>query len=91
MFLNELNSVIDNYIPVQAGTNVICLGDFNISLSPLDVIRGRLHKPLVRNAFNALIQGNNLIDTFRLVHPEERIFTWSKVSPPTAKRLDYTG
>ena len=84
-----MNSVIDNYIPVQAGTNVICLGDFNISLSPLDVIRGKLHTPLVRNAFNALIQGNNLIDSFRLVNPEDRIFTWSKVSPPTAKRLDY--
>ena len=48
-----------------------------------------MHRPVVRNALSNLLQGQNLQDSWRLVHPEEKSYTWSRVQPPTAKRLDY--
>ena len=88
-FLREIYTAINTYVEIQEDTNIICLGDFNISLSQLDIISGRLHKASVRDAFNNFILGQNLVDSWRMVHPEEKIFTWSKVNPPVAKRLDY--
>ena len=88
-FLNELNDAINTYIDVEENTNIICMGDFNVSINSTDIVAGKLHKPTVRNALSNFLQGQNLHDSWRLVHPDEKAFTWSRVCPHTAKRLDY--
>ena len=88
-FLEELNIAINTHIDVKDDTNVICLGDFNIAVNSGDVVSGKMHSPNSRNALNNFVQSNNLHDSWRLVHPEENNFTWSRAYPPTAKRLDY--
>ena len=89
LFLEDLNNAIKTYIDLQVDTNIICLGDFNIAANTGDVISGKMHTPTVRNALNDFVQGLNLYDSWRLVHPDENNFTWSRAYPYTAKRLDY--
>ena len=89
LFLEELKNAISSHIDIQDDSNIICLGDFNIAINHCDVITGKMHTPNIRNAFTDFIQSHNLYDSWRLVHPDDKNFTWSRAYPHTAKRLDY--
>ncbi|MCP3932452.1 MAG: endonuclease/exonuclease/phosphatase family protein, partial [Bacteroidetes bacterium] len=88
-FLNTLYNAINSYVGVENVANSICLGDFNIALQSLDVLKGEPHKETICREFQNLIQNVGFVDTWRSLHMEEKQFTWSKINPPCAKRLDY--
>ena len=73
-FLNELDNAIHSNIDIEENTNIICMGDFNISINPSDIVSGKMHKPAVRNALRNFLQGQNFQDSWRLVHPDEKAF-----------------
>lgn len=87
MFLNDLYNKIVEYSQAESIDSIICMGDFNITLKDLDVLSGEGHSTDVRRALNNTIEGLNFIDSWRLKHPEERTYTWSRGS--VARRLDY--
>ena len=88
-FLKQLYTTLLQHIDNLNDKNVICLGDFNIAIDNLDVVAGRPHAENVRRSLTDFLQNTGLTDSWRLFHPEERSFTWSRNNPPSSKRLDY--
>ena len=85
-FFEELGTVISN---LDLASLVIC-GDFNTVLSnDLDVISGEKHASAVTDKFKQLLEEHDLYDVWRMFHPQEKEFTWSKKYPFIARRLDY--
>ena len=90
-FLIKLQTdIISKLSPSELG-NCIVLGDFNIAISPLDVISGMPHNINICNQFNIFIQSLSLKDTWRSLHPNEKCYTWLQPTHnlPAARRLDY--
>lgn len=72
------------------GKNVVLSGDFNCSLnSELDIISGQSHDESEIDALNETIDALNLTDAWRIHHPTDKEFTWSRSNPFIARRLDY--
>ena len=69
--------------------NLICLGDFNIALSDLDIIAGEGHSKNSIVTFNNFIHTLGVIDSWRLMHPAEKTYTFRRMNPTVARRLDY--
>ena len=91
-FLNNLNSVLDDILNTSDGDphNIICLGDFNLTLEPRDILdNGHQHNHGNRQHLNKILNDHNLTDTWRLDHPFESTFTWSTPNFSAARRLDY--
>lgn len=88
-FLDELNKIVHDHIG-DTDDHIIFLGDFNIAHSQLDVLSGNPHSLNTRQALSNFIAINDLTDTWRLAHPNEKNFSWSRGGTQTsAKRLDY--
>ena len=88
-FLDSLLGIIVNSIGDDNWGNIICLGDFNIALNDLDVVSGGAHSDDIRQSFHKFIASLNLVDSWRCLHPQEKTFTWSRITPPSMRRLDY--
>ena len=89
LFLQELQTKILHHLEGIGTHNLICLGDFNITLSDLDVISGQPHGYDLRQGFNNFVQTLNMVDTWRTQHLVEKQHTWSRAYPTSARRLDY--
>ena len=55
-FLNKLYNEIKHNIGAEHESSIICLGDFNIALQNLDVVKGEQHKDFICNEFRNFIQ-----------------------------------
>jgi exonuclease III len=88
LFLEEVCRVF-NDLPVNTD-NVLLLGDFNMVMdNDFDVIAGHEHSKSETQQFNAAINSMSLNDTWRLFHPEENQYSWHRINPFIARRLDY--
>ena len=69
----------------------IFAGDFNLVLDPQKDLKNYLHvnNPLARQELITQMQNYNLIDIWREMHSEERIFTWRKYNENKMSRLDF--
>ena len=89
IFLNKLQSDIIACLPDSCDENFICLGDFNIALTDLDIVSGCPHPKNICQHFKMFIDELNLYDAWRSFHKHEPCYTWSRSRPYTARRLDY--
>ena len=69
---------------------MIC-GDFNLVLNPeLDYHNYKhINNKNARNHIREIIEERQLIDPFRKLNPETRLYTWRKVNPIQQARLDF--
>ena len=71
-------------------TKTIICGDFNTVLdNKLDIISGLPHNKKDIDNFNLILNKYDLIDSWRSLNPQTKDFTWHKLNPLTARRLDY--
>ena len=71
------------------GEKIVC-GDFNCVLdNKLDITSGNIHKVSDVMMFQNLTVNIGLNDVWRLFHPDEKEYSWSRKNPFTARRLDY--
>jgi exonuclease III len=74
----------------QLDGEIIVGGDFNCVLNNnIDIVSGDYHRAADSISFQALVTNTSLNDTWRLFHPDEKEFTWSRKTPFIARRLDY--
>lgn len=89
---NEKKIFLDtlaNYLNNIEGEVILC-GDFNCVLdNDKDIISGEKHYQSNVEKFNDVISNYALNDTWRIFHPDDKEFTWSRKSPLIARRLDY--
>ena len=95
-FLKSLASTLDEMVPGLEESHLVLLGDLNISLTPLDIISGSPHSDNIRKSLAELIERFSFVDTFRLLNPDEKTYTWKKSCKKpklgwcnSARRLDY--
>ena len=70
--------------------NLIVVGDFNCTIDPeLDIISGYPHNKAESESFKEAFNQLGLLDLWRIQHPTEKDFTWSRRNPFIARRLDY--
>ena len=73
--------------------NLILLGDFNTCLNNnIDIISGNPHPDRLVKTFNEVVNVLNVNDIFRIKHPSQKAFTWSRKKrnqPMICRRLDY--
>lgn len=81
--VNTWEFAIREYInKLQEHKPVILGSDFNVAHTELDIhtIKGmnRTHGFTIeeRNAYTQLLNDCNLIDTFRMLHPKEKVYSW---------------
>lgn len=89
-FIGHLNALIKEHIYDEHMHNVICLGDFNmVADNDMDIVSGRSHSAQVTEDLQNFLLDINLVDSWRLLHPQDRVHSWSGGKPITARRLDY--
>ena len=85
-------NTLEKYLKDNADKTLIIGGDFNTVLDiEIDKKNGRTdtHK-LCRKYLNALTETFNLVDIWRIKHPNLKQYTWhSSTKPPIFSRLDY--
>ncbi|KAL9966672.1 hypothetical protein ACROYT_G024784 [Oculina patagonica] len=86
---DDVKSVLDE-LDVDPDCQIIIGGDFNTHLNPtLDNLGGRIEtKPSVRK-IEELMTAYDLIDIWRIHHPDKKNFTWTQKRPFIRRRLDY--
>ena len=90
LFLKEISNIINTHIPPECINNIICLGDFNMVISnTLDIVSGGQHPKVTSDRFRSTMNRLALSDVWRVQHPTEKDFTWSRGTPAVARRLDY--
>ena len=69
---------------------MVC-GDFNITLNPdLDSYNYyHVNNPNAREKLMEIMNDLNLVDYFRILNPDKRVYTWHKKNPFKQGRLDY--
>ncbi len=93
-FIKSLNSIIANQVAnqlTQENTHLVVLGDCNcVCSNDLDIISGIKHNVQTVRTFNEFITTNDLFDTWRLFHQDQKESTWKRTSNSlVARRLDY--
>ena len=70
--------------------HILIVGDFNTVLdNKLDIVSGLPHNVKTVEKFNNVVNELLLVDIWRSAHPHRKEFTWSKVNPFVARRIDY--
>ena len=87
-FLQNLWSDLNAFFHNMGDENIVCMGDFNIALTELDIVSGSPHPTSVCQEFHDFQKRMGFTDSWRLLHPNEKCFSWSRPNPPTARRLD---
>ena len=86
VFFEQLQQLLIEY----KDDNLIVVGDFNcVSNNTLDIISGNPHRTIEVQAFNKMRTSLQLTDIWRVLHKDEKDFTWSRQNPFVARRLDY--
>jgi exonuclease III len=86
LFYEEFVNVIES---LEFENKIIC-GDFNcVADNVSDIISGEKHVEASVEQFNDALNACDLIDTWRIFHPDSKEFTWSKRNPFVARRIDY--
>lgn len=88
---NERKVLFDNLWRYRLGDqNFLLTGDFNcIANLDLDKIGGNpLSGTQGIEELRSFVDNNNLVDTWRLSHPHDKIFTWSNATYTLRSRLD---
>ena len=69
----------------------IFAGDFNLVLDPQKDLKNYQHvnNPLARQELINQMQNYNLVDIWRELHPDEKIYTWRKYNENKMSRLDF--
>ena len=92
-FFNELIIDLEHNIPELLVDHLILMGDLNIAMHSLDIISGMQHSVAIRQSLSNFVNKAALTDTYRVLHPETKAFTWSHGSKSScnnaARRLDY--
>ena len=85
-YFKHLQNSIANYVQ----GNLLIFGDFNCVLdNNLDIVSGQPHKNSEVTEFNNMVKNLELRDIWRGLHESEKQFTWHRVNPFIARRLDY--
>ena len=92
-FLKQIYKTVTDNIDIEE-KDFILMGDTNIVMSNTkDIIAGKPHSNKIVQSLNDLVNNLNVLDIWRIQHPETRSFTWSKFNRNTkyytARRLDY--
>ena len=92
-FFNCLLDTLHDNIPALYDSHYVVMGDFNIAKENIDILNGAQHSQRIRLSLTKFIDNAGLTDAYRLLHPETKVFTWSKggkkASKNSARRLDY--
>ena len=69
----------------------IFAGDFNLVIDQDKDTKNYLHlnNPLARQELKSQMQNYNLVDIWRELHPDDRVFTWQKYNENKMSRLDF--
>ena len=83
--------ILDKVQKIEADYKIIG-GDFNTVLNPLldkksRIISNKTSKEA--ELINSFLKNNSWSDVWRLLHPEEKQFTWNRRNPFTMSRLDF--
>ena len=85
-FLDELETTIQN----MYSNYILVCGDFNMILdNNLDNVAGNSHSEREIRHFRDVVASLDLSDVCRKQHTEEKLYTWCRTTPFTARRLDY--
>ncbi len=88
--LDFLGQVENQVNLVEQGDGIIIAGDFNMVLdNKLDIISGHPHDSRIVTSFDSMLSSLDVYDIWRLLHSEEKRYTWCKHNPFIARRLDY--
>ena len=86
LFFQNLTEKLQKY----ENENLIVTGDFNCSINPeVDIISGNPHDKREVDTLKQTIRTLDLVDMWRIHHPLEKEFTWSRLNPFIARRIDY--
>ncbi|KAI9069623.1 DNase I-like protein, partial [Trametes sanguinea] len=66
----------------------VLLGDFNVTLSALDRFPARSDAPCAVDALADALHGLDLIDSWRVAFPHDRLYTYRQYHSDTQSRLD---
>ena len=78
-----------SYPYVQTNKKLIVGGDFNLCLRPIDNSNFILKKSKARDDVIQIMENYNLLDIWRVHHPDTKRFSWRRNNPNTHCRLDY--
>ena len=86
-FFSDINCVIQKECKNDL---FLIAGDFNtVANNSLDIISGMPHQASSVQLFNDYQASWDVFDAWRMLHEEERQYTWHKRNPFVARRLDY--
>ena len=89
LFFNNLNKNLDNYAD-DLERKVSVGGDFNITFNLiLDCAGGTPTKKYSVKSVEDLCLDHDLIDIWRIRHPDKKRFTWRQRNPFIQRRLDH--
>ena len=89
IFFDNLQVVLLNNLVDDMEGNIVCMGDFNVTINHIDVISGSAHREEIQNAFTPSMNNLGLVDSWRYPHPTDKAYSWSRCNPSVARRLDY--
>ena len=84
-FFTELVSDVEENLDKK----IIIGGDLNLCLKSMDNSSDVLKKSKARVQINQMLENYDLIDIWRVHHPETRRYTWRRNNPLIQNRLDY--
>ena len=83
-------NVRDTFLELDNDYYILC-GDFNIALDQnLDTYNyNTVNNPKAREKLLEIMGDLNLVDYYRILNPEKRVYTWRRRNPVKQGRLDY--
>ncbi|MCP3929089.1 MAG: endonuclease/exonuclease/phosphatase family protein, partial [Bacteroidetes bacterium] len=85
-FLSEVTAIINK---LQNDKLITCR-DWNMYLNSfLDCISGEPHEASEIRMLNKWVNAHRLVDSWRFFNKNEKTFTWSRINPFIARRLDF--
>ena len=77
-------------LKIEEPAPIIWGGDFNCSLSSIDTDGGNFKaKYRSKSIIESFLEEHEMIDIWRLRHPDEKCYTWRTLNPIIQRRLDY--
>ena len=87
-FYSHINNIIEDH--TNDDYAVIVLGDFNSVLNNNQgIMSGEKHSTREVASLSQLITHLDLKDSWQILHPEEKQYTWNRIRPFKARRIDY--
>ena len=87
---NFFNLIRDTLLELDNLYFIVC-GDFNLVLDPvMDTFNYlNINNPQARSKLLEIMNDMNLVDYFRVLNPDKKIYTWHKKNPTKHGRLDF--